>query len=144
MRRQLLAAAMSLLAVSVSTAEINEWTAQDQGQDWDLDGTNGIRILNSGIFKFESVTSGNLDEIGSIVIDDSVTGTVTVFIERSTDNNTPGATNVGFIDLTNDHATPVIGNLQELRITGDLGTAGPIVVANVTEPPLRLSSATTS
>jgi hypothetical protein len=78
------------------------------------------------------VTDDELDAIGSITVDNDVTGTVTVFIERDTDDDSPGATHVGSIDLTNSHATPVVGNLAELRITGDLATLAACVVANVT------------
>lgn len=132
MKRLALHSILISMAVSHSIADINEWTAQDQGDDWELIGSNGIRILSSGIFKFESVNlgSGALESIGDIVIDNSVTGTVTLYIERSTDNNSPGAVNIDSINLTNTNMTPVIGNLQELRITGNLGVSGPIVMAN--------------
>lgn len=89
-----------------------------------------VEITAAGTYKLEAVTtcgsSTTLASIGDIFINPSVTGTVTVFIESRSNNNTPGAVNVGSINLTN--TAGVTGNLQELRITGDLGVTGPILV----------------
>jgi hypothetical protein len=69
MKRQLFSAMLALLATSVCAADINEWTAQEQGINWDLSGTNGIEILTAGVFKFESVSSGGaLEDIGDITV----------------------------------------------------------------------------
>ncbi len=132
MKQRMSCAVSAIMLVSIAAADINEWTSQDQGTDWDLNVSNEIVILNSGIFKFESVSAGGeLEDIVGIRIDDSVTGTVTLTIERSTDNNTPGARHVGSIDLTNSNATPVVGDLAELRIDGNLATTGPVVVHHI-------------
>ncbi|MGE0480161.1 MAG: hypothetical protein AB7Q17_06775 [Phycisphaerae bacterium] len=91
-----------------------------------------VEILAAGTYKFEAVTScgssTTLADIGAITINSSVTGTVTVYIESRSDNNTAGAVNVGSINLTN--TSGVTGELAELRITGDLGT--PSVASEVT------------
>jgi hypothetical protein len=118
----------------VCSAGIEEWTTRVEDTDWETTGSNNIVILADGTFKFQSVTGGNLDDIGTITIDNGVTGTVTVYIARNPADmaGTDGAANVGSINLTNSHMTPVVGNLAELRITGDWGSGGSSVVNAVT------------
>ncbi|MGE0482171.1 MAG: hypothetical protein AB7Q17_17055 [Phycisphaerae bacterium] len=111
------------------TADLCLWSG-DSG-NVSITGTSAV-INAAGTYKFEAVTtcgsSNTLANIGNITIDSSVTGTVTVYIESRSDNNTPGAANVGSINLTN--TSGVTGDLAELRITGDLGT--PSVASEVT------------
>jgi len=61
---------------------------------------NNAEIFAAGTFKFESVTAGELDIIGEIKINGSVNGIVTIYVERSTDNDSPGATDVRSINPT--------------------------------------------
>jgi hypothetical protein len=62
--------------------EIQEWSGRVENTDYEVFDDVDIVILASGTFKFQSVTGGNLDDIGTITIDDSVTGTVTIHIAR--------------------------------------------------------------
>jgi len=129
-----------ILSVGCATAtygapQITEWSSASTG--FDIDNTNLIvTITAAGAYKFQSLDGGNLADINLIQVDDGVTGTVTIHIARDPNDSagTDGATNVGSIDLTNSHATPVVGNLAELRITGNLGTVDESEVRNITGP----------
>ena len=127
MLRILISTIATVLFVSSASAGLKLWS----GTPGDVTITgNDAEIFAAGTFKFESeVTPGGaLDVIGNITVNSSVTGTVTVYIERDTDNDSPGATNVGSINLTN----ATTGDLAELRITGNLGSGGPSTVTAVT------------
>jgi hypothetical protein len=120
-----------ILACSAQArADVFLWSGNPD--DVTITGIN-VEIAAAGTFKLEALTEpgGNvLADIGNVAIANGVTGTVIVFIERSTDNNNPGAVNVDSINLTN--TSGVTGNLRELRITGDLGTAAASTVRNIT------------
>jgi hypothetical protein len=83
-----------------------------------------VLILAPGTYKIEALDpneASGLGYINEISIDANCpTGTVNIFIERSTDNDQPGAIDVYWVHLL--HASGVTGNLVELRITGDLGS----------------------
>ena len=121
MRRILIVVLTLFVAPTIATAGLELWSGI--AGDVVITGDSAV-ITAAGTFKFQSVTSGNLDEIGSITVADGVTGTVIVYIERDTDDDSPGATNVGAINLTNDQEASLIGEIAELRITGDLATEG--------------------
>jgi len=123
-----------LTFASLAAADVAEWSGRTPGTHYVVTDDINVEIRADGTFKFQSVTDDELDVIGSITIADAVTGTVTVHIARNPadEAGTDGATNVGSINLTNSHAIPVIGNLAELRITGDLGVSAPSVVRGVT------------
>ena len=116
-----------LVTVSHSQAGLTLWS----GEPNDVTITGNTATINAaGTFKLQSVTNGNLDVIDLIQIANDVTGTVTIHVRRNPNDmaGDDGATHVGAINLTNSHAIPVVGNLAELRITGDLGTADEIVI----------------
>jgi len=131
MKRIALVAFIALAGPLTATAGLELWSG-DPG-DVDITG-DSAEITAAGTFKFQSVTAGNLDVIGSITVANGVTGTVTVYIERDTDNDSPGATNIGAIDLTNDQGASLTGNLAELRISGNLANDGPVIATAVTGP----------
>jgi hypothetical protein len=125
-----------MLASATCAAEITEWSGR-ASRTWEsLDGVN-ITLFADGTFKFQSVTGGSVAAIGTILVDNSVTGTVTLHIERNPAEvgnvaGQPGATNVGSIDLINGNATPTTGNLAFINITGALGGSGVSQVSAVT------------
>ena len=129
MLRNLFVFAMTIGAATTASAGLELWSGNPTNVSITL---NNVQILAPGTFKFQSVTSGNLDVIGSITVTDGVTGEVIVYIERDTDNDSPGATNVGAINLTNNQGANLTGNLAELRITGDLATTEGVVCSNIT------------
>ena len=114
-----------------ATAGLELWSGN--AGDVEITG-DSAEITASGTFKFQSVTGGSLDVIDDITVADGVTGTVTVYIARDPNDNagTDGATDVGSINLTNDQLANLIGNLAELRITGDLATANDVACRNIT------------
>ncbi len=65
-----------------------------------------VTIWAAGEYKFYSETDGEDDDIDWIVVTDDFSGTVTLHIVHSDDSE--GAANVGYIDLTE---TNVTGNL---------------------------------
>ena len=125
-----LAIALTCFGAWVAFGDIQLWS----GNPNDVTLTVDSATINApGTFKFQAEdVSENLDAIGSITVADGVTGTVIVYIERDTDDDSPGATNVGAIDLTNNQGASLTGNLAELRITGDLATANDVVCDNIT------------
>ena len=128
-----IALAMTMLFVSSGRANITLWSGN--ANDITIDQNNKrVTILASGTFKFQSVTGGALDHINNIVVANGVTGTVIVHVARNPADSAGmnGATNVGEINLTNDQGASLIGNLAELRITGDLGSLAPTVIRNLT------------
>jgi len=112
-------------------AGVQLWSGEPN--DVSINGDDVI-ITAPGTFKFQSVTDDELDVIGSITVADGVTGTVTIHVRRNPNDmaGDDGATHVGAINLTNNQGDNLIGNLAELRITGNLGTAGPSVVRGIT------------
>ena len=128
---RVLAFAAICFATTLAFADVQLWSGNPDNVTITDD---DVRIDAAGTFKFQSVTSGNLDVIGSITVADGVTGEVIVYIERDTDNDSPGATNVGAINLTNNQGANLTGNLAELRITGDLATEGDVVCDAITGP----------
>ena len=118
---------------TAARADITLWsgTASDVTIN---DTTRKVTILAAGTFKFQSVTGGALDHINNIVVANGVTGTVIVHVARNPADSAGmnGATNIGEINLTNDQNASLIGNLAELRITGDLGSLAPTVIRNLT------------
>ena len=55
-----------------------------------------------------------------------------MYIERDTDDDSPGATNVGAINLANDQGASLTGEIAELRISGNLGADDNVVCDSVT------------
>ena len=129
MRPLISLAFFGLVFATVSNAGLELWSGS--AGNVDINGNNAT-ILAAGTFKFQSVTGGNLDVIGSITVADGVTGEVTVYIERDTDDDSPGATNMGAINLTNNQGASLTGNLAELRISGNLATDGDVSCDSVT------------
>jgi len=129
MLRSMFVFAMVISAATTAAAGLELWS----GNPANVTITdNDAQIDAAGTFKFQSVTGGSLDVIGIITVADGVSGTVIVYIERDTDDNSPGATNVGAINLTNDQGANLTGNLAELRITGNLATEGDVTCDNIT------------
>ena len=128
-----LAITILLFASSQAIATVTEWGGAPAG-DFTIDLNDNVTILGAGTFKFQSVTAGNLGSIRSISVANGVTGTVIVHVARNPADSAGmnGATNVGEINLTNDQGASLIGNLAELRITGDLGSLAPTVIRNLT------------
>ena len=126
-------AILTLLAgTQLANATVTEWSGRTPGTDYVVRDDVHVEILTNGTFKFQALDgSGNLDVIGNITVADGVTGTVTVYIERETDNDSPGATNVGSINLTNDQGAYLTGNLAKLRINGNLATDEDIICYDV-------------
>ena len=124
---------LSLAIIPLASGAVEEWSGRTLGVDYTVTGDVNVTILANGIFKFQAEDgSGNLDEIGSITVADGVTGTVIVYIERDTDDDSPGATNVGAINLANDQGASLTGEIAELRISGNLGADDNVVCDSVT------------
>lgn len=106
MRRMMLLGLTLFVCPPMATAGLELWSGNPANVDITF---NSAVITAAGTFKFQSVTGGNLDVIDDITVADGVTGTVIVYIERDTDDDSPGATNVGAIDLTNNQGASPVG-----------------------------------
>jgi hypothetical protein len=91
---------------------------------------NTIQINAAGTYGFRAWNPSTqaLEEIQDLTVDASVTGTVTVSVAYDAGGG-DGATDIWELDLTAGSGT---GNLDDLDISGDLGTVSTVVCDNVT------------
>ncbi|MBU0641456.1 MAG: hypothetical protein KKB50_21560 [Planctomycetes bacterium] len=116
-----------LCATSGTLADIHVWEG-DPSDCTISDTFNTIQIDAAGTYGFRAWDGiGTLEAIQWIRVQSGVTGTVTVKVAYSATGGN-GATNVWEIDLSNAG----IGNIAELRISGDLGDVDDIVADNIT------------
>ncbi len=128
---QVLALVMALGLTRSASAEhyIEKWGGSGSGYDINQN-TKSIQITASGEYKFQATDGAGLGDINEITVQNGVTGNVTIYIERSTDDDSPGAANIRECNLSGAATTTI----AELRITEDLGEYGATVADNLAGP----------
>ncbi len=121
-----LAAVLAITVSASATNEIRKWGGTGDAYYIDQE-DKSITILGPGEYKFQATDGAGLGQINWIEVDAAVTGDVIIYIERSTDDNSPGAANILECNLSGDANTTI----TELRITGDLGESGPTVADSI-------------
>ncbi len=121
-----LAVTLWVSSAVVADNYIDEWSDASSGFVISQ-GLRKIEITAPGTYKFQATDGAGLGDINEITVQTGVTGNVTIYIERSTDDDSPGAVNILECNLSGNANTTI----TELRITGDLGENGPTVADNI-------------
>ncbi len=131
--------AILMLALVMALGLICSASAENYIEKWGGSGTQfdinqearRITITGAGEYKFQATDGAGLGQINEITVQNGVTGNVTIYVERSTDDDSPGAANVLECNLSSITANTTIA---ELRITGNLGANGATVADNLAGP----------